>query len=448
MGMSGSLSRTSVRSLLRRGRRRVAPPRIDRPEPAPAPAHGAQVTAAIGRRRLVVLLASLLYLFGLVMVTSATSGTSLLQDGDQWEFLRRQATFGVLGMVLMFAAMRFPLTALRRLSWPLLVLSIALSALVFIPGLSHTANGATRWIRLGAFQLQPSEIVKIAVVVYVADHLSRTMPPVHWLRDFLKSPGGVGLGAAALVFVQKDLGTAMVIGGVVLILYMLAGTSWRLLAQVVGPGIALVVLGILSEQYRRERFLAFIDPWAQPHGTGYQLVQALIAIGSGGIFGVGLGHSVQKIHFLPEAHTDMIFSIVAEELGLVGVAIVLLGFISIAVVGTRIAMRAQDRFNALLAAGLTAMLCVQAILNLGGVVGALPLTGVPLPLISYGGSNLLVSLMSLGLLANIACVGVTREHIKSNAAGSAHEPTNTTSSQGRRRGRGHDRASGTRARSL
>jgi cell division protein FtsW len=363
------------------------------------------VSAALGRRRLVVVLAVFLYLFGLVMVTSATSGTELLNTGSQWGYFRKQAVFGLLGLTAMFVAMRFPLGLLRRLAFPLLVISAGLSLAVFLPGLGATAKGATRWLALGPIQMQPSELVKIAVIVYVADHLARTRPPRHWLNDFVKSPGGISLGAAALVFMQRDLGTALVIGTVAMSLYVLAGTNWRLLARVIGPGIGLVILGILGEEYRRERFLAFLNPWADPTGNGYQLVQALIAIGSGGVFGVGLGHSVQKIRFLPEAHTDMIFSVVVEELGLVGVAVVLFGFVALAVVGTRIALKASNRFNALIAAGLTSMLCLQAVINLGGVVGVLPLTGVPLPLISYGGTNLLVTLASLGLLANIATAG-------------------------------------------
>ncbi len=366
---------------------------------------GRGVSAALGRRRLVILIAVFLYLFGLVMVTSATSGTELLNTGDQWGYFRKQALFGVMGFTVMFIAMRFPLTVLRRLAGPIMFFSLMLVLAVFVPGLGSSAKGATRWIALGSFQMQPSEVVKIAVILYLADFLAYARYPVHWLNDFVKSPGGVGLFAAGVVFIQKDLGSALVIGSVVLSMYMLAGTSWRLLLRVVGPAIALVVLGILSEEYRRERFLAFINPWADPHGTGYQLVQALIAIGSGGVFGVGLGHSVQKIRFLPEAHTDMIFSIVSEELGLIGAAVVLFSFLAIAVVGTRIAMKATSRFYALVAAGLTAMLCLQAAINLGGVVGVLPLTGVPLPLVSYGGTNLLVTLASLGLLANVATAG-------------------------------------------
>jgi cell division protein FtsW len=204
----------------------------------------------------------------------------------------------------------------------------------------------------------------------------------------------------------------MIIGFSVLTLYMLHGTNWRLLVRTLIPGLLLIGVGIASEPFRRARFTAFIDPWADPTGNGYQLIQALLAIGSGGFFGVGLGHSVQKVHFLPEAHTDMIFAIVVEELGLVGVTLVIGCFLALAMVGTKIAMQADTRFHGLVAAGLTAVLCGQAALNLAGVVGMLPLTGIPLPLVSYGGTNLLITLVSLGLLANIATAhsGGVRRH--------------------------------------
>jgi cell division protein FtsW len=255
--------------------------------------------------------------------------------------------------------------------------------------------------------MQPSELVKISMILLIADHLARTAPPRHWLRDFLRSPAGVGFALCVVIVAQHDLGSALVVGSIILGMYISAGTSPKLLAQTIGPAFALVILSIISLPFRRQRFLAFLDPWEDPHGPGYQLVQALVAIGSGGVFGVGLGHSVEKIHYLPEAHTDMIFSIVAEELGLLGVAIVLFAFTSLAVVGGRIAVRAEDRFHSLLAVGLTILLCVQAVINLGGVVGLLPLTGVPLPLVSYGGTGLIVMLFCLGLLANVASAPAT-----------------------------------------
>jgi cell division protein FtsW len=378
------------------------PAKAKAPRPVTLP-KASPVTAALGRRRLIVLVAITLYVFGLVMVASASSGELLLQDVDQWAMLKRQAIFGVVGLGAMWVAMRIPLEAVRRMARPAIWISIALIGLVMVPGLGHSANGAARWINLGFFQLQPSEPLKLAVCVMLAAHLARTPPPVHWMNDLVKSPGGVALGlAGALVGLQSDLGSGLVVGSVTIVLYVLAGTRWKLLWRTIGPAMALVALSIVTEPYRRDRFLAFLDPWGDPYGNGYQIIQALMAIGSGGPFGVGLGHSVQKITFLPEAHTDMIFAITVEELGMFGVILVLGSFGVLAAMGTRIAMRARTRFSALLAAGITAMVVGQAAINIAGVTGIMPLTGIPLPLVSYGGSSLIITLASLGLLANIA----------------------------------------------
>ena len=361
------------------------------------------VTARAGRQRLVAFVAITLVVFGVVMVASASSGELLLQGMNQWSLLVRQGIFAIVGLALMWMSMRVPLELVRRLAKPMVWVCVALVGVTMVPGLGHTANGATRWINLGFFQLQPSEPLKLGVLLMLADHLSRSQPPLHWMRDLVRSPGGVALGlAGAVVALQSDLGSGLVIGSTTLVLYMLAGTRWSVLWRTIGPGVALVVLSIVTEPFRRERFLAFLDPWAHPQAGGYQLVQALIAIGSGGPFGVGLGHSVQKITFLPEAHTDMIFAIVVEELGLFGVALVVGCFVVLAAVGARIAMRARTRFSALLAAGITAMVVGQAVVNIAGVTGGMPLTGIPLPLVSYGGSSMLMTLMALGLLANIA----------------------------------------------
>ncbi|MCW2961488.1 MAG: cell division-specific peptidoglycan biosynthesis regulator FtsW [Thermoleophilia bacterium] len=374
----------------------VAPIALELPKVSP-------VTAALGRRRLVVLVALTLYVFGLVMVASASSGEELLRGNYQWALLQKQAIYGFVGLCAMWVAMRMPLDLVRRLARPMVWICVALVVAVMIPGVGVDGNGATRWINLGFFQLQPSEPLKLAVIAMIAAHLSRTAPPVHWMRDFVRSPGGVGLGlAGVLVGVQSDLGSGLVVGASTVVLYVLAGTRWDVLWRTIGPALALVILSIVTEDYRRQRFFAFVDPWANPEAGGYQLVQALIAIGSGGPFGVGLGHSVQKITFLPEAHTDMIFAITVEELGFFGVIMVLGSFSVLAAVGTRIAMRARTRFSALLAAGITAMVVGQAAVNIAGVTGVMPLTGIPLPLVSYGGSSLIMTLVSLGLLANIA----------------------------------------------
>lgn len=373
-----------------------------RPESVSLPV-ATPVTAALGRRRLVVLVTVTLYVFGLVMVASASSGELMLQDVDQWVLLKRQAFFGAAGLALMWVAMGVPLELVRRIARPMVGLCIVLVLLVMIPKVGHSAYGATRWIDLGFFQLQPSEPLKLAVCALIAAHLARNPPPEHWLNDFVKSPGGTALLLAAmLVGLQSDLGTALVLGSTTIVLYVLAGTRWRLLMQTIGPAIALVILSILTEEYRRERFLAFLNPWKSPFGDGFQLIQAQLAIGSGGVFGVGLGHSVQKMAFLPEAHTDMIFAVIVEELGVLGVLLVIGSFAVLAVVGIRITMRARTRFSALLAAGITAMIVGQAAVNIAGVTGVMPLTGIPLPLVSYGGSSLIVTMVALGLLANIA----------------------------------------------
>ncbi len=366
--------------------------------------------AALGRRRLVIAISMLLFVFGLVMVTSATSGTSAVDHSSQWDFFFRQLLYGGIAFTGMMVAMKVPLGFVERMAWPSLVVSGFLLFLVFIPGLSHTANGATRWIQIGGFQMQPSELVKFSLIIYIASYLSHSPPPDHWLRSFIRGPGGIAVFFGAVIFMQRDLGSSMVALSVVMVLFTVAGTRMKVLAQVMIPGILLVIIGIAGEEYRRERFLAFLNPWADPHGPGYQLVQALIAIGSGGPFGVGLGHSVQKIHYLPEAQTDMIYSIVAEELGMVGVLFVVSAFSLIAFMGVRIALRAERKFSALLAIGITSQIVGQAILNIAGVVGVLPLTGVPLPLVSYGGTNLLTTLVSMGLLANIAT-----EHVKTKS---------------------------------
>ncbi len=401
--MAGTATRDGERDRRRRTRKAAREPAsVSTPNSAKRPT-ASPVTAALGRRRLIVLIAIALYVFGLVMVASASSGELMLQDLDQWSLLKRQAIFGIVGLSAMWVAMRVPLELVRRLARPLVWLCVGLSLAVMVPGVGHSAYGASRWINLGFFQLQPSEPLKLAVCAMLAAHLATHEPPRHWFNDFVKSPGGAALLIAAmLVGLQSDLGSGLVIGSVTIVLYVIIGTPWKLLWRTIGPGIALVVLSIMTEEYRRDRFLAFIDPWKNPYGDGYQLIQAQLAIGSGGTFGVGLGHSVQKIAFLPEAHTDMIFAVIVEELGIVGVLFVLSSFAVLAGIGVRIALRARSRFSALLAAGLTAMIVGQACVNIAGVTGLMPLTGIPLPLVSYGGSSIIVTLVALGLLANIA----------------------------------------------
>jgi cell division protein FtsW len=289
--------------------------------------------------------------------------------------------------------------ALRRISTPLLVTGFVLLVAVLVLGTS--VNGARRWFDLGPISVQPSELMKLALALWLAALLARKAAPATFGQ--LLKPIGIVTGLAALlVLLQPDLGTALsfaIIAGTVL---LLSGVRLRLLAGSGAILIGAVLLLSWLEPYRKARLLAFLDPWADPQAAGYQSVQALLAVGSGGIFGVGLGEGVQKIHYLPEASTDMIFAIIGEELGLLGTATVILAFCVFGYAGFRIALACRDPFGKRLAAALTALICGQAAINIAAVLGIAPMTGVPLPFVSYGGSSLIVSLCAVGILLNIA----------------------------------------------
>jgi cell division protein FtsW len=272
---------------------------------------------------------------------------------------------------------------------------------VAVLAVGTAVNGARRWIPLGTLTFQPSELAKLALALWIAGLLARRPAP-QTLGDLVRPIGLVVGAACALILVEPDLGSALAIAIMVAAILLVAGTPVRTLAA--GSGIAgmLVLAAIWFEPYRRARIFSFIDPWHDPQGAGFQSVQAMIALGSGGIFGVGLGESVQKIYYLPEASTDMIFAIVGEELGLLGVLAVVGAFAVFAYAGLNIALHCHDPFGKRLAAGLTALVCGQAAVNVSAVMGLAPLTGVPLPFVSYGGSSLVVGLASVGILLNIA----------------------------------------------
>jgi cell division protein FtsW len=262
-------------------------------------------------------------------------------------------------------------------------------------------NGARRWISFGPAAFQPSELAKLALAVWAAAYFARRRPPQR-LAD-LARPTGLLVGIfCLLVLVEPDLGTAITLVIVVAAILLVSGAPMRVLAGGGGIALALGLVAIWFEPYRRARIFSFIDPWHDAQGAGYQTVQALMSLGSGGIFGVGLGNGVFKINYLPEAHTDMIFAVVGEELGLVGVTAVIFAYAVFAYAGLRVALGCRDPFGKRLAAGLTALVCGQAVINLAAVLGAAPLTGIPLPFVSYGGSSLVVELLAVGILLNIA----------------------------------------------
>jgi cell division protein FtsW len=348
---------------------------------------------------LVVLVTLGLVAFGLVMVYSASSARGLLAAHDPAYYLKRQALYALVGVVLLAVLARVDYRRLRSFGGPLLLTSAVLLVAVLVVG--TTVNGARRWIPVGSFGFQPSELAKLALAVWLAAFLVRRAAP-RTLGELLR-PVGLVLGLlVVLLLLEPDLGTSIALVVMVVVMLTVAGTPLRVLAGAGSIGLALLALVIWFEPYRRARFLSFLDPWSDPQGAGFQTVQAMLALGSGGLFGVGLGESVQKVYYLPEASTDMIFAIVGEELGLLGAAAVIAAFVAFGYAGFNVALKAKDPFGKRLAAGLTALICGQAAVNLCAVMGIAPLTGIPLPFVSYGGSSLVVALASVGILLNIA----------------------------------------------
>jgi cell division protein FtsW len=340
--------------------------------------------------------------FGVVMVFSASSTTSLLgESGDGAEYLKRTLLFGALGLVAMRVLSVGGLQAARALTPALLVLSLALLVVVLAPGIGTEANGAQRWIAAGPLQLQPSELAKLALILYGA-HLIATRPRlVRDIRSMLPYLIVVGL-ACALIVIEPDLGSALVLAFAVAALLLVGGAKPRHLLLIAIALLAVALIAIAIEPYRQARLTGFLHPGADVSGSGFQGTQATIALGSGGLVGVGLGESVQKAFYLPEAHTDMIAAVIGEELGLVGISVLIGLFVLFGYAGFRTAQRARDRYSKLLAAGLTSLVLVQATVNLFAVMGLAPLTGVPLPFVSYGNSSLFVMLASVGLILNVA----------------------------------------------
>ena len=346
-----------------------------------------------------VLVTLALVAFGLVMVYSATSAPAALGGGDPTRYLARQGIYALIGVCLLVLAARTDFRIWRKLAPPFLVVSLVLCVAVL--GLGDPVNGARRWLAFGPAVFQPSELAKLALAVWASAYLARRRAP-QTLAELMR-PLGLVVGIfCALILLEPDLGTVICIvvmfGGLLLV----AGTPVRLLGAAAVITVAVGMAAIWVEPYRRARVLSFMNPWDDAQGAGFQSVQALIGLGSGGIFGKGLGQGVQKIFYLPEAHTDMIFAIVGEELGLIGSTLVIAAYGAFAYAGLQVALRCADPFGKRLAAALTALVCGQAAVNLAAVLGIAPLTGIPLPFVSAGGSSLVVMLTGVGVLLNIA----------------------------------------------
>jgi cell division protein FtsW len=340
--------------------------------------------------------------FGAVMVFSASSARSLLTGGGNgFYYLERTLVFGAIGLAVMRVGSLRGVAVVRTLTPLLVAVSLFLLVAVLAPGVGQTVNGAQRWMGAGLLQFQPSELAKLTLVLYGAYLLAkepRRARSLAGLGPYLL----VAAGSILLVAIEPDLGTSMIIAAAVGCVLFVAGVRLRTLAPVAVAVAAITVAVVASNPYQQERLTGFLNPGADPGGAGFQSKQATIAVGSGGIFGVGLGESVQKASYLPEAHTDMVAAVIGEELGLVGVFVLVGLFGMFGYAGLRAAHRARDRFSKLLAAGLTSLILAQAALNLFAVFGLAPLTGVPLPFVSYGGTSLVITLASAGLILNVA----------------------------------------------
>ncbi len=345
---------------------------------------------------------------GAVMVFSASSTTRILSNGglsDSAFYLKRTLLFGAVGLAIMHLTARHGLSTIRRLTPAILGVSLFLLFAVLFGG--TTVNGSSRWIGPGFIQLQPSELAKVALILYGADLLARKPKRARTIEGLMPFLLVVGV-ATLLVVAEPDLGTAMVIAFAIAATLVAAGMRIRDLAVLVAVLAFFALLMTVIEPYRMERLTGFLNPGADAGGAGFQAAQAKIALGSGGLFGVGIGNGVQKAYYLPEAHTDMISAVIGEELGLVGILGVVGLFSLFGYAGLQVAKKAKDNYGKLLVAGLTSLVLVQATINLFAVMGLAPLTGVPLPFVSYGNSSLMATLFAVGLILNVARGGTAR----------------------------------------
>ena len=388
---------------------------------------GQPATRTVSRRRipgvatgaswLLLALVTVLNMIGLVMVMSASSVVSVRSSGMPWTYFQRQIVWTVIGSAGLVVALSVSLDFWRRRARLLLGISVATLVAVVVPGVGVTNNGATRWLAVGPVQVQPSEFVKFALLLFVADLLARREHRIDDWRWGLAPVLTYLVLIGALIMAQPNLGTTIIIGLTTLAVLWAAGTPSRPLAATAGVFALCAGLFVAIEPFRRKRYMAFLNPMSDPYGDGLQNVQSLVAMANGGLLGRGLGRSTVKWGFLPFAWTDFIFAVIGEEFGMLGAMTVVFLFVAFAALGAYIASQAADRFSMLVAVGITTWISVQAFLNMAAVVGVVPITGVPLPFISYGGSSMLVTLTAVGMLMNIARHPASRPADGVNSAG-------------------------------
>ena len=343
----------------------------------------------------------LLVCTSVVMVYSASAVVSMDKNNDPYLFLFKQGTFALLGLFCVQLVMRVDYRNYRQptVIWTgLAVVGVALVVVLF----GQPRNGATRWLNLGGLGIQPSELAKIVLIIFIAALLERRMERIDEPSYALLPIGVVLAVMVGLILAEPDLGTSVAILMIAGVMIFAAGINYRYVAGVILASIPAMYFLIWTSDYRRERVLAFLDPWSDPLDSGFQMIQSMIAVGTGGLFGRGLMGGVQKLHYLPEPHNDFIYSVISEELGLIGATLIVACFCVITWRGMRTALRAPDRFGGFLALGLTTMIAFQAFFNISVVLGLLPTKGIPLPLVSYGGSSLLINLVGMGILLNVS----------------------------------------------
>jgi cell division protein FtsW len=339
---------------------------------------------------------------GLVAIYSASSFLAEHELGDSYFYLKRQASFGLLGICLLVIAKNIPVSLYRVMAYPMLILSFILLVMLFFPGMGKSVKGACRWLIIGGFSIQPSELAKLSLAIYIAYSISKKGPDMSSFSQGLL-PHILVVGAfMLLILLQPDLGTTAIIGCWLVIILFVGGLNFLYLLPMVLVSFFTLLWLIWREDYRMNRWWAFLHPWDDPQGLSYQIIHSFLAFGSGGILGVGLGNSKQKLLYLPEPHTDFILSIIAEELGLLGIIAIIILFSVLIMRGIKIALEATDIYSSYLAMGISTFIGLQVIINMGVVMGLLPTKGLTLPLLSYGGSSLVINLVSIGILLSIS----------------------------------------------
>jgi len=358
-----------------------------------------------GKRGLdIILLFAVLALvgIGIVMVYSTSAIIAGDRFGDPYYFLKRQALYAAVGFVLMIVMMFLPYEILKRFAYPILVSSVLLLIAVLIPGIGHRTGGAMRWLKIQSFSFQPSEFAKLGLVIFLAYLLAKKEEKIRSFSFGFLPPVLLSGLVIALVMKEPDFGAAFFLTVMVFLLLFVGGARVIYIASAFLTAIPVAYALLMNVGYRYKRLMSFIRPWEDPSGTSFQIIQSFLSFGSGGLFGLGLGEGRQKLFFLPAPHTDFIFSVIGEELGLVGATVVVLLFFILTLRGIQIGLSLEDRFGVYLALGITLMISLQAVINMGVVLGLLPTKGLTLPFISYGGTSLIANLAGVGILSQLS----------------------------------------------